>query len=78
MLTEHQVVKLTHPIGRLKVGAVGAIMMVSASEPPAYLVEFTDAKGITLELLTLHDGDFEVLSEGELEVLIRKLGGGTL
>lgn len=41
----------------LRSGAIGAIVMVYESEPPAYEVEFCDEAGATLALLTLGDDD---------------------
>jgi hypothetical protein len=47
----------------LNAGAIGAVVMVYESDPPGYDVEFTDARGVTLALLTLRDEDLEVVSE---------------
>jgi hypothetical protein len=57
MFDEFEVVSLKRPIRSLDAGAIGAIVMVYDSVPPAYEVEFADSNGVTLELLTLHDDD---------------------
>jgi len=56
--SEYDVVRLVHPIAEhgLKEGARGAILMVFADkQPAAYEVEFLDADGATLALLTLSE-----------------------
>lgn len=59
-LREYDVVRLRHPLPehQLEAGALGAIVMVY-TDPPGYEVEFTDADGITLALVTLYDADVE-------------------
>lgn len=37
--------------------------MLYESDPPGYDVEFTDSKGLTIALLTLHDEDLEGLDD---------------
>lgn len=59
MFSEYQVVRLKHPLSGVSAGAIGAVVMVYESDPPGYDVEFTDAHGVTLALLTLRDEDLE-------------------
>ena len=65
MFSEYDVVKLkrAHAAQGLEAGAVGAIVMAYDSLPPGYEVEFTDSRGVTIALLTLHDDDLELVEE---------------
>ena len=63
MFSEYEVVKLKRHLSGLKAGAIGTIVMAYDSVPPGYEVEFTDADGVTLMLLTLHDDDLEPVTE---------------
>lgn len=45
----------------LAAGAIGAVVMVH-EKPPGYEVEFCDAEGVTLALLTLRDDELEVVT----------------
>lgn len=59
-LREYDVVRLLRPLPehRLPAGAIGAIVMVYPS-PLAYEVEFADAQGVTIALVTLSEEDLE-------------------
>jgi hypothetical protein len=70
MFSEYEVVKLKRPLVGLNAGAIGAIVMAYNFVPPGYEVEFTDADGVTLALLTLHDEDLEPVTE------VRQCDGG--
>lgn len=58
---DYEIVKLRFPSSGFPAGTTGTVVMVYDSVPPMYEVEFADAKGITLALLTLGDGDLEKL-----------------
>jgi hypothetical protein len=57
MFSEFDVVKLKHPLPGLEAGTIGTVVMAYNSIPRGYEVEFADAEGITIALLTLHDQD---------------------
>lgn len=57
---EYDVVRLRTalPSHGLQEGAIGAIVMVYR-DPPGYEVEFVDAAGMTVALVTLRDSELE-------------------
>ena len=59
-LQEYDVVRLLKPVPehKLQAGSVGAVVGVYTS-PTAYEVEFADANGVTIALLTLQSDDLE-------------------
>ena len=63
-LREYDVVLLRRglPQFQLAAGAVGTVVLVY-EDPPAYEVEFCDAEGITLALVTLREDDLERTDE---------------
>jgi len=63
-LHEYDVVRLrrAYPEHKLEAGAIGAVVMVY-DNPPAYEVEFCDADGVTLALLTLQEEVLEKTTE---------------
>jgi Domain of unknown function (DUF4926) len=67
MFSEYDVVKLKQPKAGLPAGAIGAIVMVYDSLPRGYDVEFTNAEGVTLALLTLGDDDLEAVQSSGTE-----------
>jgi hypothetical protein len=40
-------------------GATGAVLMVFATTPPSYEVEFVDSEGASLEILTVIEADLD-------------------
>jgi len=58
MFREYQCVRLRRQVAPMDRGAEGTIVM-AYSEPPGYDVEFMDADGKTLALLTSYDEDLE-------------------
>jgi hypothetical protein len=59
MFSELQVVRLKKSQSGLDAGARGVIHMAYESPRVGYLVEFVDASGRTLALLTLYEDDLE-------------------
>jgi hypothetical protein len=60
MFREYQKVRLRRAVFPLESGALGTVVMAyDFATPPGYEVEFMDAEGATLALLTLHDEDIE-------------------
>ncbi|MBL9023445.1 MAG: DUF4926 domain-containing protein [Myxococcales bacterium] len=63
-LHEYDVVRLLRPLPEhgLSKGATGAVVMVF-DNPRAYEVEFCDAEGVTLALVTLEEQDLERVAQ---------------
>ena len=59
MFKEYDVVKLREARAAegLAAGALGAVLIVHEANPPAYEVEFVDADGFTIALLTLMEAE---------------------
>lgn len=53
MFKEFDTVKTLGPIGKLEAGAVGVVVRVHTRPELAYLVEFCNERGETLELVSL-------------------------
>lgn len=75
MFKEYDVVKLKEdmPSENLSKDDIGAIVMVYEGDPPEYEVEFVDATGQTLALLTVKE---QTLVRVEPEELHRTLPSG--
>ena len=65
MFSEYEMVRLKRPQSGLESGAVGTIVMAYDSVQPGYEVEFADATGVTIALLTLYDDDLEAMAQPE-------------
>ena len=59
MFSEYELVRLQKTQAGVDAGTVGTVVMVYASDPPGYEVEFADSNGVTTALLTLFDGDLD-------------------
>ncbi|MDU4128448.1 DUF4926 domain-containing protein [Pantoea sp.] len=63
MLKEYDVVKSTKVLSdSIVVGCKGAVVMVYTEPTLGYEVEFVDADGETLDVLTVYPDDIELLS----------------
>lgn len=71
MFQEYEVVRLHRPLPEhnLPMGVIGTVVIVyegplaAKDDPLAYEVEFCDADGVTIALVTLHDADLERLPQ---------------
>ncbi|PJZ75673.1 DUF4926 domain-containing protein [Leptospira neocaledonica] len=56
---EYEMVKLKRNIGSMPAGSVGTIVFVHHDPRVAYIMEFLDADGNTLDLITVEEADVE-------------------
>lgn len=56
---EHEMVKLKRNIDSMPAGSIGTIVFVHHDPRVAYIIEFLDTDGNTLDLLTVEEADVE-------------------